>query len=123
MEQEEFEQVAQEIYEGLPEAFRRRIENLRVVVEDYPTEELAGRVGARSKYNLLGLYQGLPLNYRTAAYGSFPVVPDTITLFRKNIESVAGREEQLREKIRQVLTHEIGHYFGMTEEEIRAAGY
>jgi predicted Zn-dependent protease with MMP-like domain len=52
-----------------------------------------------------------------------PVVPDTITLYRKNIEAVAASSEQVPSVIRDTLLHEIGHYFGMTEREIRAAGY
>lgn len=123
MERGEFERLAQEIFETLPATFKERIENLRIVVEDLPDEESVARIGVSSRYHLLGLYQGVPLNYRNTGYGTYPIIPDTITLFKRNIESVAGEGLLLREKIREVLMHEIAHYFGMTEEEIRKAGY
>lgn len=123
MEIAEFERVAEEAFEALPDALKAKIENVRIVVEDLPDEAALRKVGVNSPYNLLGLYQGVPLNYRNTAYGTFPVVPDTITLYKRNIESVASPGPMLREKIREVLVHEIAHYFGMTEEEIRQAGY
>lgn len=123
MESAEFERIAEEVYDMLPEGFKARIENLRIVVEDLPGNEQLRKVGATSPYSLLGLYQGIPLNYRNTGYGTYPIVPDTITLFKRNIESVVRQESEVREKIREVLIHEIAHYFGMTEEEIRLAGY
>ena len=123
MELEEFERVAEEAFEALPDSFKARIENVRIVVEDLPQEEQLRKVGAGSHDSLLGLYQGVPLNHRRTGYGSYPIVPDTITLFKRNIESVCRQESQVRERIREVLIHEIAHYFGMTEEEIRQAGY
>ena len=72
---------------------------------------------------LLGLYEGIPLTRRGAEYGVYPVVPDTITLYQKNIEAVSRSDEEVRGTIRDVLIHEIGHYFGMTDAEIRKAGY
>jgi predicted Zn-dependent protease with MMP-like domain len=72
---------------------------------------------------LLGLYEGIPLTRRGVDYGMYPVVPDRITLFKQNIEIIARDEQELRAKIREVLIHEIGHYYGMSETEIRRAGY
>lgn len=123
MEFSEFERVAEEEYDRLPEGFKNRIHNVRVVVEELPREDQLRRVSATSPYSLLGLYEGVPLQYRNTGYGTYPVVPDTITLFKRNIESVARGEMNVRGTIREVLIHEIGHYFGMTEEDIRQAGY
>jgi len=123
MELDEFERIAQEEYEMLPGGFKAKIENLRIVIEELPGVEQLKTVGATSPYSLLGLYQGVPLNYRTTGYGTYPIVPDTITLFKRNIESVVRQQSEVREKIREVLIHEIAHYFGMTEDEIRLAGY
>ncbi len=123
MDLEEFEQEAEAIYNALPDTFKGKIENLRIVVEDLPDDELIEKANVSSRYDLLGLYQGVPLNYRNTGYGTYPIIPDTITLFKRNIESVAGKGPALREKIREVLIHEIAHYFGMTEDEIRKAGY
>ena len=72
---------------------------------------------------LLGLYEGIPLNKRGSSYGVYPAVPDKITLYKQNIEQVARTDAGLRAKIRDVLIHEIAHYFGMNEEEVRQAGY
>lgn len=123
MEKAEFERVAQEAFDDLPEAFREKIENVHIVVEPEPSQEALrkSRVGPGSM--LLGLYEGIPLSKRGEHYGVYPVVPDKITLYQTNIESVAASERAIRHKIREVLIHEIGHYFGMTEREIRDAGY
>ncbi len=123
MELAEFEKIAEEAFAALPDSFKARIENVRIVVEDLPGDDQLARVGAGSRYQLLGLYQGVPLNRRLTGYGMYPTVPDTITLFKRNIESIARDDARIREKIREVLIHEIAHYFGMTEEEIRQAGY
>lgn len=123
MERAEFEQIVERSFETLPDKFRSAIENLGIVVEDYPSEEVVRHFGLRSKRELLGLYQGIPLNHRGTWYGMSPVHPDRISLYQKNIESVCRREEEVPLKIQEVLIHEIGHYFGMTDEEIHEAGY
>ena len=123
MELAQFERIAEEVFETLPEGFKAKIENLQIVIEELPGVEQLRSVGVKSQFSLLGLYQGIPLKYRNTGYGTFPTVPDTITLFKRNIESVVGHESDIRAKIREVLIHEIAHYFGMTEDEIRQAGY
>jgi len=120
MTRERFELIAQEAFDGLPGNFRERIENVHIVVEDYPAEEVAGQ-GGRNKFSLLGLYQGIPLTKRGTWYGASPTVPDKITLYQRNIESTCRDEREIRERIVEVLFHEIGHYFGMNEAQIRNA--
>ena len=111
----------EQTFEHLPEPFREAIENLGITVEESPTPEIVSKMKLRSKHELLGLYQGTPLPSRGTWYGMSPVVPDQIFLYKANIEREGG--SNLEETIREVLVHEIGHYFGMSEEEIRAAGY
>jgi predicted Zn-dependent protease with MMP-like domain len=123
MDMEEFERIAEEEFANLPDGFRSRIDNVSVVVEDLPTDYHLSRVAGATRHGLLGLYSGIPLTRRNTGYGMAPVIPDTITLFKRNIEAFAGGTEHVRGKIREVLIHEIGHYFGMTEEQVRAAGY
>lgn len=123
IEREEFERIAEEVFDTLPEVLQERIENVHIVVEDQPSEETKRRMKLSDSSILLGLYEGVPLNRRGTHYGSYPVVPDKVTLYQKNIESAAGTTTALREKIREVLIHEIGHYYGMTEEQVRDAGY
>ena len=120
MTHERFEEIAQSAFDKLPGDFRSRIENVRIVIADYPTDELGNRT-KRNRDSLLGLYQGIPLTHRNTWYGTSPTVPDTITLFQKNIEAVCRTEDEVRHRIIEVLYHEIGHYFGMNEKQIQAA--
>ncbi len=123
METEEFEKTVQEVFDRLPAPFREAIDNVHIVVEDRPSGETGRRVGYRPGTLLLGLYEGIPLTKRGTSYGMYAVVPDKITLYRENIRAVAPGREEMRGVIRDTLIHEIGHYFGMNERQIRAAGY
>lgn len=119
--EELFSSMMEEELHKIPEPFKQKIENLVFMAEDYPGENDLGRVGLKDKYSLLGIYSGVPYTYRSTYYMN--TTPDRIILFQKNIERYCNSEKELREKIREVLIHEIGHYFGMNEEEIRKAGY
>jgi len=121
MDRVEFERVVQEVFDALPAPFRDAIDNVRIVVEDRP--QRATRAGYRPGTLLLGLYEGIPLTKRGSSYGAYAVVPDTITLYRENIGAVSRSDDEVRAVLRDTLIHEIGHYFGMSEREIRAAGY
>ncbi|MEK7262998.1 MAG: metallopeptidase family protein [Bacteroidota bacterium] len=123
MTREQFEDLAQIAYDELPEFFKQKIDNVRIIVEEYPTEKEMHSVHLRSKHHLLGLYQGVPTTFRNTWYGATPMMPDTIILYQKNIESVCTTDEEIGKKIRDVLIHEIAHYFGMNEEQVRSAGY
>jgi predicted Zn-dependent protease with MMP-like domain len=118
MERDRFEQLAREALENLPHEFAHKMENVVIVVEDTPSESQKKGRGL-----LLGLYEGVPLNRRGAHYGAYPVAPDKISLFQKNIERVSRDDREVTEKIKEVLIHEIAHHFGMDEQEIRDAGY
>lgn len=87
---------------------RDRLVNVEIVIEDNPIPER----------NLLGLYQGVPLKKRGVWYGN--VLPDKITLFKVNIEQFAKTEGLMEKIIYDVLLHEIGHYFGFDEDELKA---
>jgi len=120
MTRQEFEDLAQEAFDSLPERFREKVDNVSIVVEDYPSIEMQRslRIGRES---LLGLYHGVPLGHRNTWYGAMPTVPDTIFLFQKNIEASCPDPGLIRRKIAEVLFHELGHYFGMNEREVRQA--
>lgn len=120
MTREQFEHIAQEAFDSLPPDFRNRVENVHIVVEDYPSDDALGKVKA-DRHSLLGLYQGIPLTQRGQWYGMSATVPDKISLYQKNIESVCDGEEETELRIREVLFHELGHYFGMNEAQIRSA--
>jgi predicted Zn-dependent protease with MMP-like domain len=117
---ERFEEIAQHAFDSLPEKFRHKIENVQIVVEGNPESD--ARPGSRgSKHGLLGLYQGVPLPHRGTSYGMYPVSPDKITLYQDNIERICNSDAEVERRIVEVLFHELGHYFGMSEREVRDA--
>jgi len=124
MTRERFAEVAGEVLDHLPELFRRRIHNVAVLVEDYPPQQRprpraprprAGAAGPREL--LLGVFVGVPRTEKSVF--QTPAGPDHIVLYQKNIEAVCRSEAEVREQIRRTLLHELGHYFGMTEAELR----
>jgi predicted Zn-dependent protease with MMP-like domain len=123
MLREDFERIVERAFDRLPKKFRDAVENVGIVVEDLPSEDVARKMKLRSPRFLLGLYQGVPLNQRGSWYGMTAVIPDKISLYQKNIEAVCRNDEETEQKIVEVLVHELGHYFGMDEKEIRDAGY
>jgi len=114
---EEFEEAAVSGLRRLPEFLKRKMENVDVVVEDIPSREILSEMGLRSPYELLGLYQGVPLNRRGYYYGN--VLPDKITLFQIPIESICRTRREVEEKVREVVIHEVGHYFGLSDKRLR----
>ncbi len=119
--EEHFSEMMEEALHGIPEPFEEKIENLAFMVEPYPAEADLGRVGLKDKYSLLGIYSGVPYTSRNTYYMN--TTPDRIILFQKNIERYCNTEAELKSKIKEVLIHEIAHYFGMDEDQVRAAGY
>lgn len=111
MTREAFENTVREVITTLPAILRSKLENIEIVVEDEPI----------AQKSLLGLYQGVPLKKRGFWYGN--VLPDRIILFKTNIERLSGDESNLKELIERVVVHEIGHYFGFGEKELRELGY
>ena len=123
MDPSDFEQLAEQLFHQVPEQFRSAIDNVRIIVEDYPSDELVTKMHLPSRHALLGLYQGVARPHRGTWYGTYPVMPDTITLFQKNLESISRDAASLEHNVFTTLVHELGHYFGMGEDEIRALGY
>jgi len=115
MEREKFEILVEEALAGLPRRFKKLLHNLAVIVEDTPPRQIASRrVSAGS---LLGLYHGVPLKHRGSYYGNVP--PDVIVIYQKPIERICSSDEEIRERVKEVVLHEVGHYFGLSEEELR----
>jgi predicted Zn-dependent protease with MMP-like domain len=111
-----FERLVVEAIALIPKRFRREIRNLALIVEDEPSLALLDEMEIEPPDSLYGLYQGTPLTERTASYGN--TLPDRITLFQKPIEEDCEDEDEVRAVIGETLIHEVGHYFGMSEEEI-----
>lgn len=100
----------------IPKRFRAEMKNLALVVEDEPGVELLREMEIEPPDSLYGLYQGTPLTERAAGHGN--VLPDMITLFQRPIEEDCEDEDEVRDVIGETLIHEVGHYFGLSEEEI-----
>ena len=113
----EFEEVVVSSLKRLPNFFREKMENVDVAIEDRASKYLLSDMGLRSPFELLGLYQGVPLDRRGFYYGN--VLPDKITLFQTPIESMCKTREEVEEKIKEVVIHEVGHYFGLSDERLR----
>jgi predicted Zn-dependent protease with MMP-like domain len=110
MERRKFEALVAQALRGLPKAFREKLSNVAIIVEDLPPEQ-AERGGL-----LLGLFHGIPRTEKSVFFSS---PPDRIFLYQRNIEAVCSNEEEVRRQIRATLLHEVGHYFGLSEDELR----
>ena len=116
MTREHFQRLVVEAVALIPKRFRREMKNLALVVEDEPAPDLLAEMEIEPPDSLFGLYQGTPLPERTWAFGNN--LPDRITLFQRPIEEDCEDEDEVRAVIGETLIHEVGHYFGMSEEEI-----
>jgi len=116
MTREKFEQLVAEAITLIPKRFRREMRNIAIVVEDEPSAELLEEMEIEPPDSLYGLYQGTPLTERTSGYGN--TLPDRVTLFKTPIEEDCDDEDDVRAVIGDTLIHEVGHYFGLSEEEI-----
>src|SRR6476619_1345826 len=115
MKRADFVNVAEEALDSLPEEFRSRIKNVAMLVEDFPPNQ--PRSQHRQGDLLLGIFHGVPATKMSVFDMSSG--PAHIVLYQKNIEAVCSTEAEVRHQIRQTLMHELGHYFGMTEEQLR----
>ena len=117
MHRERFEALVARALDDLPLEFKGRLENVDVVVEDYPTSRQLGSVKLGGGVQLLGLYEGVPQTKRGKHYGM--IVPDKITIFQKPIEAKARSDKGIEIEIQRVVRHEIAHHFGSSEETLR----
>lgn len=111
-----FERLVAEAITLIPRRFRDHMQNLALVVEDEPDAELLEEMEIEPPDTLYGLYRGTPLPERGAAFGN--ALPDMITLYQRPIEEDCEDEDEIRLVIGETLIHEVGHYFGLSEEEI-----
>ncbi len=122
---DELEVLAWEVFAGLPENFRNLCEGLVIRVDDFPTDEVLDDMGAETEFDLLGLFHGVGLPFRSE---SAPVqMPNMIWLYRRPIlDYWAEHDETLGALVAHVLVHEIGHHFGLSDDDMaaleRAAG-
>jgi predicted Zn-dependent protease with MMP-like domain len=108
MEKKKFEGLVEDALDKLPEEFKELIDNVTVIVEDRPSREVYKRTGSPPFSYIFGLYHGVPYKHRGPFYGNLP--PDVIVIYQEPIERYCSSE---------VVKHEIGHYFGMKDPELK----
>jgi len=111
-----FEKFVKEAMDSLPEEMKKELENIAFLVEDEPPDDWEDEMGQGG--DLLGLYQGISKKERGFWYGN--VLPDTIVIYQKPLERMSATREELRENVRQTVIHEVGHYFGLDEEQLQS---
>ena len=116
MTRAEFELYVKDAVATIPARFRKAVKNLAIVIEDEPSDDVLREMEIEPPDSLFGLYQGTPLTERTWGYGN--TLPDRITLYQGPIEDASENEDDLVVCIGETLIHELGHYFGLSEEEI-----
>ncbi len=115
-----FEQLVVQALEALPDFFKKKLQNVEVVVADWPSRAEREAVGLKPGQQLLGLYQGIPLTRRTSRYGL--VLPDKITIYRMPIERQCHTPEQVICQVQRTVQHELAHHFGLSDERLRELG-
>ena len=119
MHPDAFDRLVEEAYARIPGRFRRRLKNVALVVEPEPSAQQLGRGRVPRGGTLLGLYEGRPLTTRSV-FEPF-AMPDRITIFQGPHERLARSPEHLAELVADTVWHEVAHYFGMNERQVRAA--
>ena len=123
MTRTEFEDLVEAALKKLPRPFRDKLANIAVVVEDWADDETLEDMGIEPPDTLYGLYRGIDLTRRDSFYGN--VLPDTIHIYQGPIEEDCADPEEMAELVRDVVAHEVGHYFGLdddTMEDIERGG-
>ena len=114
MTRSEFEALVASALKTLPRPFQEKMANIAVVVEDWADEATLEDMGIEPPDTLYGLYRGIDLTHRDSSYGN--VLPDTIHIYQGPIEEDCADPEEMVELVRDVVIHEVGHYFGLDDE-------
>ncbi len=120
MKRNEFERLVEQGFLAIPASLRQKISNVIIFIEDEPSAKVRKATKLSTHQTLFGLYEGIP-NTNRMHYGVGMTLPDRITIFQKPVEQEAkGDKDKVRIIVRDTIWHEIAHYFGMNESEIRA---
>lgn len=121
IDQEEFIKIVDAAVSILPSEFTEKLENVSILVRDYPTRHQMNKMYQRGEGGmLLGLYEGIPKT-RRGRYGVGATIPDTITIFRGPLVRISRSKVDLIERVKSTVWHEIAHHFGMDEKMVRSA--
>ena len=122
MERRRFEELVEEAVAEIPEPFRAYLENVEIVIENDPSPSLLRGMGLDPRRDsLFGLYQGVPLTDRGA--NDSMLLPDRITIFYRPLVRSFATPDAIRREVRRTVIHEIGHFFGLDEEQIQKDGF
>jgi len=114
MTHRQFEDLVDRALRELPRDFKAKMANIAVVVEDWADAQTLEEMGIEPPDTLYGLYRGIDLTRRDTSYGN--VLPDTVHIYQGPIEEDCADEEEMVELVRDVVIHEVGHYFGLDDE-------
>ena len=117
----EFADLVEEALSDLPEQFAKFLEEVPIEIRERPTKQQLKSLGLKRNELLLGLYHGRPRTERSVLDGA--TMPDVIYIFQEDIELASDSRDDLVEQIRTTVLHEIGHHFGMSEEDLDELGY
>jgi len=117
----DFDAVVEAALAEIPEEFRPFLENVHIEVQRRPSVEMARSVGLSDPRMLFGLYVGRPLTRRSVEESA--ILPDRVLIFQDNLERACRTAEQLKIEIRKTVLHEVGHHFGLNEDDLKRLGY
>jgi predicted Zn-dependent protease with MMP-like domain len=116
----EFEQLVEDGLALIPEEIRSRINNVQVIIEEEPSDELLDELGVPPDETLFGLYTGVPLTERTSEYSA---LPDRIIIFRRPLLEEFGNPIDMRREVARTVIHEVAHHFGIDDERLVELGW
>jgi predicted Zn-dependent protease with MMP-like domain len=120
MDTDEFADLVAEALESVPAVFHDAVENLDILIEEWPSWNTMRLAHVRSKYGLLGFYHGVPLTERTSGYNF--VMPDKISIYQRPIEAQCATPDEVRALVHRVVLHELAHYFGISDDRLHEIG-
>ncbi len=116
-----FARLVEEALASIPDPLRARMDNVGILIEEWPTREQVEEAGVEPDDLLFGLYEGTPLIERGIL--ADPLLPDRISIFRGPLTEACDSEEEIREEVRRTVIHEVAHHFGLDEDALAELGY
>jgi predicted Zn-dependent protease with MMP-like domain len=120
MDRAKFEKLVDQAIQELPDEFREKLENVAIIVEGSPSDELLDELEVPPGDTLFGLYEGIPLTERGF---DAPLHPDRIRIFQRPIEEECENEDEIKEEIKTTIVHEVAHFFGLDDDYLEDLGY
>jgi len=119
--EEKFAELVREALDSIPEELSGFLDEVTVDIAPYPDERICREAGVEVPHELLGYYQGTPLTERSFEQNAR--LPDRITIFQRNIERICRSRREIVAEVRKTVLHEVGHHFGLDEDELEELGF